>query len=227
MIFPDNPDEPQFYDKASFVDFTLSSCSGSDEKPSIQPSMLGIDSIVDPSNSTQCLFDEGWGDPVLDFEASDHLFYQNTPSNGSHSMSNSLVPFHPPAMDRTMPPSRASKARCCTLASSERGIEQPSESADHGRWSCLDCPEIFGKALLLDAHAKDSRHRPFKCVDCSKTYRRQSTLARHRAVTHGPGAIHACKICTKPKSFRRKDHLQQHLREVHCRFDYTERDAGS
>lgn len=99
-----------------------------------------------------------------------------------------------------------------------------SEGARTGRWQCLDCTEVFSKAMLLDAHAKKSRHRAYKCPECTKTYVRQSTLARHRAAAHSSSMDHPCVLCREashPKTFRRKDHLQQHLREVHNRFDYT------
>lgn len=121
---------------------------------------------------------------------------------------------------------RMSAARVERLRHAPR--ERPSVR-EKGRWKCPECPETFPKALLLDAHAKESRHRAYRCEDCTKTYVRQSTLARHWGAAHGPGTGYSCVYCRDvdhAKSFRRKDHLRQHLREVHCRFDNAEMERG-
>lgn len=87
------------------------------------------------------------------------------------------------------------------------------------KWQCSQCLESFSKSYKLDTHAKESRHRAYSCESCGRSYVRQSTLARHRATAHGPSADHVCEHCSGPKSFRRRDHLRQHLREVHRRID--------
>lgn len=121
---------------------------------------------------------------------------------------------------------RMSAARIERLRHAPR---ERSSVRQKGKWKCPECPEIFPKALLLDAHAKESRHRAYRCEDCTKTYVRQSTLARHWAAAHGLGTGYSCVYCSDvdhAKSFRRKDHLRQHLREVHYRFDEAELERG-
>lgn len=101
------------------------------------------------------------------------------------------------------------------------------EASEKGRWACLECSRTFSKALLLDAHAKDQRHQAYRCGECDKRYLRQSTLARHRATVHTSRSAYQCGRCStssSPKLFRRRDHLQQHLREVHKEVDYAGED---
>lgn len=109
-----------------------------------------------------------------------------------------------------------------------RGIPcERIEASEKARWACLQCSRTFSKALLLDAHAKEQRHQAYRCGDCNKRYLRQSTLARHRATAHEPRSAHRCGRCStssNPKLFRRRDHLQQHLREVHKEVDYAGED---
>lgn len=116
--------------------------------------------------------------------------------------------------------------------SSARALRQApytrSEGSYGSKWKCPICPETFSRAMLLDAHAKESRHRAYQCPDCRKSYIRQSALARHRR-SHGPAECHPCPHCPNsdhPKSFQRRDHLQQHMREVHNRFDYARGDEA-
>lgn len=104
-----------------------------------------------------------------------------------------------------------------------QSLYETSHSPTKGRWKCSECPRSFPRAYLLDDHATESRHRAYRCTGCVKSYVRQSTLARHVAAAHGPikyrSRDYPCQRCRGLKSFRRRDHLQQHLREVHLAFD--------
>lgn len=102
----------------------------------------------------------------------------------------------------------------------DSGLGQAHISTIQSRkWRCHACNKEFSRAFMLDSHAKDLRHRAFTCEDCGRGYVRQSTLARHRASAHGSRPDHVCTLCALHKSFRRRDHLLQHQREVHRRFD--------
>ncbi|WPG99725.1 Hypothetical protein R9X50_00254400 [Acrodontium crateriforme] len=81
---------------------------------------------------------------------------------------------------------------------------------------CDQCPKSFKTLDELERHAKTSLHRVFSCprTGCTKRYYRRDSLARHKQVCFQKGNFkHACSICEK--AFGRKDHLQQHMKNVH------------
>ncbi|PMD43920.1 hypothetical protein L207DRAFT_267390 [Hyaloscypha variabilis F] len=53
---------------------------------------------------------------------------------------------------------------------------------------------------------------------CTKSYKRRSDLQRHQ-LSHSPSKDYACRFGLCPRAgrngFKRKDHLKQHLRQVH------------
>ncbi|KAI0547603.1 hypothetical protein F4679DRAFT_586270 [Xylaria curta] len=93
----------------------------------------------------------------------------------------------------------------------------------HGRvelthqFACIECYAVFQNNNQLWEHGKSTGHRPYSC-DCGKTYSKLYALTRHLSVTNGVGAKYSCPLCTKydgENGFNRRDHLQQHLRELH------------
>ncbi|KAF2671514.1 hypothetical protein BT63DRAFT_412536 [Microthyrium microscopicum] len=83
--------------------------------------------------------------------------------------------------------------------------------------SCAKCKEAFARALDLEEHAKTTKHKPFACSNCNTCFSRQDALTRHREV-HGSPKLYPCPECEKYRgdaSFRRRDHLRQHLRKKH------------
>lgn len=91
-----------------------------------------------------------------------------------------------------------------------------SERSSHAtsQHVCEECGKRFDTAYILESHAKDTKHRSYACANhgCGKTYTSRSALSRHRNA-HNDHVSHQCVIC--PKTFKRKDHLDSHVRQRH------------
>lgn len=78
------------------------------------------------------------------------------------------------------------------------------------------------KDPFLPAHqtaADDSRPKDFQCNSCEKGFIRQTDLRRHEKI-HSPGEFY----CTYPGCegcFKRKDHLNNHIRKKHGNLSYS------
>lgn len=101
----------------------------------------------------------------------------------------------------------------------------PSNPNEHGRVqfahpnTCMECLESFEKPYLLYDHCRDESHAIFMCK-CGKRFTRDDVLFRHVRSTQPDLQKHACPYCkSRPggKSFKRKDHLTQHIRGYHHR----------
>lgn len=79
--------------------------------------------------------------------------------------------------------------------------------------ACRECDEVFTTGYRLEEHAKKYNHRCYVCTvpGCGKSYCRRDVLLRH-TLKHKTSKL-PCKVCQK--SFKRKDHLFQHLRSQH------------
>jgi hypothetical protein len=81
---------------------------------------------------------------------------------------------------------------------------------------CQQCDSQFSTRALLECHAKESQHSPYRCR-CGKTFSRLDVLHRH-IQTFQPEVSYPCPHCKKrrgPRAFVRLDHLTQHLRGYH------------
>jgi hypothetical protein len=85
---------------------------------------------------------------------------------------------------------------------------------------CQECNKLFKNYQELEQHTKRLLHKPWRCAEplCGKTYARRDPFLRHRA-THKDKS-HACLSCAlrkKQKTFKRKDHLKEHMRNCHSK----------
>jgi hypothetical protein len=81
---------------------------------------------------------------------------------------------------------------------------------------CQQCDSQFSTRALLECHAKESQHLPYRCR-CGTTFSRLDVLHRH-IQTFQPEVSYPCPHCKKrrgPRAFVRLDHLTQHLRGYH------------
>ncbi|EME49263.1 hypothetical protein DOTSEDRAFT_68136 [Dothistroma septosporum NZE10] len=86
------------------------------------------------------------------------------------------------------------------------------------RHRCKECDSRFLTASSLETHARDLFHKTFVCSEpgCDKSYCRMDLYTRHKK-DHKPSKMHFCDHCprNRAKSFKRKDHLTQHVRNCH------------
>ena len=85
---------------------------------------------------------------------------------------------------------------------------------------CGECGLKFENLQGLDRHTRSSLHRGWRCQEagCGKTYARRDTFLRH-CMKH-TDSVHACSVCSRSKKhkvFKRKDHLNEHIRNCHAR----------
>jgi hypothetical protein len=83
---------------------------------------------------------------------------------------------------------------------------------------CSACSKTFSNLRALDKHTQSTSHKAWSCFEagCGKSYARRDTFLRHRS-QHSNNS-HACLDCKrdgKKKSFKRKDHLSEHIRSCH------------
>lgn len=81
---------------------------------------------------------------------------------------------------------------------------------------CQQCDSQFSTRALLECHAKETQHSPYRCR-CGTTFSRLDVLHRH-IQTFQPEVSYPCPHCKKhrgPRAFVRLDHLTQHLRGYH------------
>jgi uncharacterized Zn-finger protein len=85
---------------------------------------------------------------------------------------------------------------------------------------CVQCDTPFESHDSLYFHASKSGHASFSCdyQDCGKTFSRFDTYQRHQKVHQENAERFPCKYCKKYRGtngFKRKDHLNQHIRGYH------------
>jgi hypothetical protein len=106
------------------------------------------------------------------------------------------------------------------VAHSVPSIETEHSNEDEPRYLCQECNKLFKNLQELDQHTKRVPHKAWICAElfCGKAYVRRDTFLRHRA-THKDKS-HACPTCAlhnKQKTFKRKDHLKEHMRNCHAK----------
>lgn len=83
--------------------------------------------------------------------------------------------------------------------------------------TCMECSQSFEFARQLFYHCTDESHAAFMCT-CGERFTRSDVLNRH-VNTHQPEPPkYQCPYCKSRrggKSFKRKDHLTQHIRGYH------------
>lgn len=103
---------------------------------------------------------------------------------------------------------------------SEMSHSNPDE---HGRVqsadpnTCMECQETFENPTHLIFHSLAESHSPFMCK-CRKIFTRRDVLDRHVKAHQPELQKYACPYCKSGlgrKSFKRKDHLTQHIRGYH------------
>jgi hypothetical protein len=85
---------------------------------------------------------------------------------------------------------------------------------------CAQCDTSFDDEPSLHGHAFESGHASFNCdyQDCDKKFSRIDTYQRHQKVHQENAERFPCKYCKKYRGkngFKRKDHLNQHVRGYH------------
>ncbi|KAF2647704.1 hypothetical protein K491DRAFT_614152 [Lophiostoma macrostomum CBS 122681] len=85
---------------------------------------------------------------------------------------------------------------------------------------CQQCKEFFSAYYSLEYHVQKTGHTALFCdtQDCGKVCSRFDTFSRHRKSHEDDVPRFPCKYCKKYsglKGFKRKDHLNQHLRGYH------------
>ncbi|KAK3071746.1 hypothetical protein LTR53_008074 [Teratosphaeriaceae sp. CCFEE 6253] len=97
--------------------------------------------------------------------------------------------------------------------------------------TCTVCCLVFATAQILEQHARASFHRLYICEypGCRKSYYRRDVYVRHKA-THKQATSHECMACRQAgekRVFRRKDHLDQHIRNCHSCLDVDDWSWGA
>lgn len=85
------------------------------------------------------------------------------------------------------------------------------------RNTCMECSEPFKSLNLLNDHGARESHTVFMCK-CGKGYTRSDVLDRHLKSYQPELRKYTCPHCKSHsggKSFKRKDHLTQHIQGFH------------
>ncbi|KAK5115924.1 hypothetical protein LTR62_000380 [Meristemomyces frigidus] len=94
-------------------------------------------------------------------------------------------------------------------------------SDDEAKFACSLCRLSFPTYYTLERHARITGHKAYECPECYNSYNRRDVYVRH-SKTHRECGLFVCKICetaSTRKRFKRKDHLQQHIRTMHHGMD--------
>jgi hypothetical protein len=89
-------------------------------------------------------------------------------------------------------------------------------SQTQSRIYCQECNFQFPNRSLLDKHAKETQHAPYRCK-CGKGFSRLDVIGRHIQSSLATNS-YPCPYCKKhrgSRAFVRRDHLTQHLRGYH------------
>ncbi|MCJ1349904.1 hypothetical protein MMC31_008147 [Peltigera leucophlebia] len=97
--------------------------------------------------------------------------------------------------------------------------------------TCMECNQSFKKVNDLYYHCRRESHAAFMCK-CGERYTRSDVLNRHVKTNRPEPQKYTCPHCKSRrggKSFKRKDHLTQHIRGYHhigTHESYNVRDQG-
>ena len=120
-------------------------------------------------------------------------------------------------MSRTSSESSETWERGLNISSMPDSINQYRQAGDQ-RYACSECDHQLDSTDGRASHAKRISKTVWTCSEpeCGKSYSRRDTFLRHQNA-HKVDS-HPCKICLrekKQKSFKRKDHLKEHVRKCH------------
>ncbi|KAK4553165.1 hypothetical protein LTR86_009695 [Recurvomyces mirabilis] len=150
-----------------------------------------------------------------------------SPDDVDHNaFSNSLYDYEIPLLTSAWDPSRLSP-RATVYRIAPHHVNTISGTHLH---KCTVCSQTFSTLQDLEQHAKTKYHRLYVCgiKGCSKSYYRRDVYVRHKN-THRRANDHGCPLCSKPgerKTFSRRDHLTQHIRNCHSDQAYPESCGG-
>ncbi|XP_078243546.1 uncharacterized protein LOC110070772 isoform X7 [Pogona vitticeps] len=86
----------------------------------------------------------------------------------------------------------------------------PQENDTEKPFKCVECGKSFSHNRYLARHLRiHTGEKPFKCLECGKSFRQHTNLASHLKIHTGEKPF-KCLECGK--SFRQRAHLDQHLR---------------
>lgn len=90
--------------------------------------------------------------------------------------------------------------------------KQPSSRAP--AFECAECHSSLLTSADLEQHANSLSHKAYACdqTSCPETFSSNTTCYQHKE-THRIGPGYQCPLCSK--SFRRRDHLLEHIRSPH------------
>jgi len=97
---------------------------------------------------------------------------------------------------------------------------QAVQTSARQSYTCAECSLIVGTQTELEGHADRDGHKPWACPEpgCDVKAARKDSLGRHMQKHSAKSPAFPCLHCSKYRgstAFRRKDHLQQHLRSKH------------
>jgi hypothetical protein len=97
-----------------------------------------------------------------------------------------------------------------------------SQDESSQRLACSECARTFENLSALNKHTQSTLHKAWRCFEagCEKSYARRDTFLRHRVAHRDDALSHICLVClqvNKRKTFKRKDHLRDHMRNCHSK----------
>nr|POE47617.1 isoform 3 of transcription factor sp1 [Quercus suber] len=97
--------------------------------------------------------------------------------------------------------------------STSEPVLESSRPGQRRAYPCI-CGQWFETLEALERHTRSSLHRAYVCPtpNCGKSFYRRDSFARHKS-QHTASESFACLQC--PKAFKRKDHLEQHMKNIH------------
>ncbi|EMD00804.1 hypothetical protein BAUCODRAFT_183486 [Baudoinia panamericana UAMH 10762] len=159
--------------------------------------------------------------PTLHVSHSVHAVSSNTNGGRATMQASGCLQPASSATVEGLYPEKLSRCSSRNTGSATSPQRSTTASTQH---NCSICGYGFSTSQDLEQHAKATFHRTFKCdaANCTRTYYRRDSLARHMSMHTKKGA-HECYICAQigqRKQFVRRDHLSQHIRNVHSAVIY-------
>lgn len=132
------------------------------------------------------------------------------PSSDPLSFAGKLPPS--PAASTASDASSGEPAKDATSRKSAKA-KKKSKRAGDVPLQCQLCPYTTRYKEHLTSHMNTHREdRAYMCSDCGQTFKWSHSLKRHQR-KHRMELPHRCPLC--PKAFPRKDHLDNHFRNIH------------
>ena len=186
-------------------------------------------------------FTEPYLTPSLDYHVAGNINAQSTSGASNGTMFDTSLRYNPaPAiadellsqnalrnmeLEVVLPENNESfpQARARSPGEAISSEISPANHDDHERVmladpnACVECSQSFANGWLLVEHCSNEVHAAFMCK-CGKGYARLDVLGRHLKTYQLDLRKYTCPQCNshgRGKSFKRKDHLTQHIRGYH------------